>query len=201
MSTRPLPLLTPTNEFYWTSGADGRLRFQKCGACSGLIHPPKPVCPYCHSDDLGVTEVSGHGRLAGFTQNFQQWHPAFAAPYVVGMVVLDEDPRVRLTTNVVGCEPDAVRSGCACRSCSSRSRTCWLPLFEPTGEPPAAASLATPPDPRASAHGAADGPRRQVRGPRWRSPASALSRIGRKLMVDPLSLTVEACRRRSTTPG
>jgi hypothetical protein len=27
---RPLPLVTIENEFFWTSGSDGRLRFQEC---------------------------------------------------------------------------------------------------------------------------------------------------------------------------
>lgn len=30
---RPLPQLTPFNEWFWTSGADGRLRIQACGDC------------------------------------------------------------------------------------------------------------------------------------------------------------------------
>ena len=67
MSTpaRPLPLVTPLNEFFWTAGADGRLRFQQCLDCRGLFHPAKPVCPYCRSTNLGITEVSGRATLAG----------------------------------------------------------------------------------------------------------------------------------------
>ena len=146
VSARPLPLLTPTNEFYWTSGADGRLRFQKCGDCAGLIHPPKPSCPYCHSDELGVTEVSGKGRLAGFTQNFQQWSPAFPVPYLVGIVVIDEDPRVHLTTNVVNADVSALEIGVPVQVVFEQVDDCWLPLFEPTGEPAAADAFGDPPN-------------------------------------------------------
>jgi hypothetical protein len=39
---RPLPQLTPVNEWFWTSGADGRLRIQGCTDCKALVHPPVP---------------------------------------------------------------------------------------------------------------------------------------------------------------
>ena len=62
--TRPLPLLTAQNELYWTSGADGRLRFQRCVARRGLVHPPKPACPYCRGGATEIAEVSGEGTLS-----------------------------------------------------------------------------------------------------------------------------------------
>ena len=46
---RPLPQLTPTNEWFWTSGADGRLRVQRCDDCQTFVHPPVPICPACRS--------------------------------------------------------------------------------------------------------------------------------------------------------
>ncbi|MGH3971339.1 MAG: Zn-ribbon domain-containing OB-fold protein, partial [Mycobacterium sp.] len=69
MTGRPLPLVTPENEFFWTSGADGTLRLQECTDCAALIHPPAPVCRYCRSHNMGVRAVSGRATLAGFTVN------------------------------------------------------------------------------------------------------------------------------------
>ena len=66
---RPLPLVTPENEFFWKAGADGRLRFQRCADCSALIHPPQPVCRYCRGHRLGIQAVSGYATLIGFTVN------------------------------------------------------------------------------------------------------------------------------------
>jgi uncharacterized OB-fold protein len=43
-SPRPLPAVDDLNAFYWTSGRDGRLRFQRCLSCSALVHPPQPAC-------------------------------------------------------------------------------------------------------------------------------------------------------------
>src|SRR3974377_1155850 len=57
---RLLPRLDELNRFFWTSGGDGRLRFQRCGACAKLVHPPGPRCPYClEPGTLAPSEVSG----------------------------------------------------------------------------------------------------------------------------------------------
>lgn len=42
---RLLPRLDDTNRFFWTSGADGRLRFLRCAACRRYLHPPSPAVP------------------------------------------------------------------------------------------------------------------------------------------------------------
>ena len=102
---RPLPELTPANEWFWTSGADGTLRIQGCSDCGELVHPPVPICPYCRSRSSKPTAVSGRGTIVGFTVNAHRWLPDFDPPYVIANVALAEDPRVHLTTNIVGCEP------------------------------------------------------------------------------------------------
>ena len=63
MTGRPLPLITLDNEFFWTSGADGKLRLQECADCTALIHPPAPVCRYCRSHNLTVRAVSGRASV------------------------------------------------------------------------------------------------------------------------------------------
>ena len=107
-SGRPLPLVTLENEFFWTSGADGTLRLQECKTCESLIHPPAPVCRYCRSRDMGVRAVSGKATLAGFTVNHRFSLPGMPAPYVIAQVAIAEDPRVRLTTTIVECDPDQI---------------------------------------------------------------------------------------------
>jgi len=68
-SGRLLPELTDNNTFFWTSGEDGTLRFQRCGDCGELRHPPSAVCPYCHSLEWATADVSGRAVIAGFTIN------------------------------------------------------------------------------------------------------------------------------------
>src|SRR5580658_7961352 len=109
--SRPLPELTPVNEWFWTSGQDGRLRIQGCDDCRTLVHPPVPICPSCHSRSWSATEVSGRGTVVGFTVNSHRWLPGFEPPYVVANIALADDVNVRLTTNIVGCEPTDVHIG------------------------------------------------------------------------------------------
>jgi len=186
---RMLPELTPWNEWFWKSGADGRLRIQGCSDCGALVHPPAPLCPRCRSTSWEPTPVSGRAVVAGYTVNAHPWLPGFDPPYVVAVVALEEDPGVRLTTNIVGCDPGEVHIG---QEVAVRFEECedvWLPLFEPTGEsrenPVAPPSLPAPRPP--------------VRSERFehRAVLSGIGRsaLGRRLGIAPLSLTVEACRR------
>ncbi|MBX6388273.1 MAG: OB-fold domain-containing protein [Frankia sp.] len=187
---RPLPALTPGTEWFWKSGEDGRLRIQGCDDCGTLVHPPVPVCPSCRSPSWAPTEVSGRGTVVGVTVNAQQWHPHLAPPYVIAAVAIDESPDVRLTTNLVNCDPERVRVGQRVQVLFEQHDDVWLPLFEPVDEPDNPADLVG--EPRLSA------PRQPLSTRRYEhdSVISGIgrSRIGRRLMVDPLSLTVEACR-------
>lgn len=128
---RVLPRLTDDNEFFWTSGADGRLRFLRCTTCRYIVHPPGPICPRCYTKTLTPEAVSGRGTVASWTVNHQPWIPTFDPPYVVGLVEIDEQPDVRLMTNIVGCEPDDVHIGMAVQVRFEEYDDVWLPLFEP----------------------------------------------------------------------
>src|SRR3546814_2975142 len=61
--------------------------------------------------------------------------PTMPPPYVIANVALEEDASVRLTTNVVGCEPDDVRLGQEVAVRFEQQGDVFLPLFEPTGGP------------------------------------------------------------------
>ena len=185
---RPLPELTPANEWFWTSGADGVLRVQGCADCGELVHPPVPICPHCRSRSAKPVEVSGRGTVVGFTVNAHRWHPDFEPPYVIANVALAEDARVHLTTNIVGCDPDDVRIGQEVIVRFEPFDDVWLPLFEPTGSIDPVDRVPEPVRPS---------PRPPLRDERFehRAVLSGIgrSRIGRRLMADPLSLAVDAC--------
>jgi acetyl-CoA acetyltransferase/uncharacterized OB-fold protein len=190
----PLPSVLPWNEFYWTSGTDGRLRIQECSSCSGLIHPPKPICPSCRSHDLAVREVSGRGTLFGFTVSHRFQLPGLPSPYVVAQVALEEDPRVKLTTRIVEAEADELRLGMRMEVVFEQIEDVWLPLFRPTAEQPEPLPL---PDDELSVERVRTLVR-PMRGTRKFEDDVVLSgigssRMGRRLMADPLSLTLEAC--------
>lgn len=129
--TRMLPQVTPATEAFWTGGADGELRILRCGACGYWIHPPAPVCPECWSRDVAPRAASGRATVHSFTVNHQIWNPTWEHPYVIAVVELDEQPGLRLTTNLVAVEPDAVHIGMAVGVTFERDDDVWLPLFKP----------------------------------------------------------------------
>ena len=124
---------TAHSDFYWRSGVDDILRIQRCGECGRWIHPPGPVCPYCHSRRLGPEPVVGTGTVATFTVNRKEWIPGFMAPYVFALVALDEDPAIRLGTNIVGCEPEEVEIGMRVEVLFEKNGEWYVPLFQPEG--------------------------------------------------------------------
>ena len=128
---RLLPLVTPENQHYWTGGAEGQLRLLRCDACRHFVHPPAPVCPECLSRELSVAAVSGRAELLTYTVNHQPWLPGFPPPYVVAIVAIDEQPSLRITSNIVNCAPEALRIGMPLRVCFEECDDVWLPLFEP----------------------------------------------------------------------
>jgi uncharacterized OB-fold protein len=132
---RILPRVTEENRFFWTSGADGRLRFLRCDDCGTFVHPPSPICPDCLSRALTVTAVSGRATVATFTVNHQPWIPGFDPPYVVALVEIAEQPSVRLMTNIIGCAPDEVSIGMPVQVTFEQYDDVWVPQFEPVASP------------------------------------------------------------------
>ena len=191
---RPLPPVTDETEFFWTSGADGTLRLQECASCNALIHPPQPVCRYCRSREMGVRAVSGHATLSSFTINHRFSLPGLAAPYVVAQVAIVEDPRVRLTTNIVECDPEHLEIGQLMEVAFEHIEDVWLPLFRPAAEqveaPQATDEIAPE---RFGEH-----VRPMVTQDKFEDKVAltgiGMSEIGRRLMRQPLSLTVDACQ-------
>jgi uncharacterized OB-fold protein len=107
--TRPAPIVTADNAFFWEACTRGELVAQRCGACGVLAHPPRPMCPHCHATQREVARLSGRGEVWSW---IVPRHPApigFAEPPVVALIRLEEG--ITLVSNVVGVAPDAMRNG------------------------------------------------------------------------------------------
>jgi uncharacterized OB-fold protein len=129
---RLLPLVTPENEHYWKGGARGELCFLCCDDCGHYVHPPSPLCPECLSRSLTPRAVSGRATVHTFTVNHQPWIPGFDPPYVVAIVEIEEQPSLRLTTNIVGCAVTDVEIGMPVQvRFEDIGDDIFLPLFEP----------------------------------------------------------------------
>ncbi len=136
---RVLPHVVPETEPFWRGGEVGELRFFRCDDCGQLLHPPSPRCPNCLSKSLSVTVVSGNATVFTYTVNWQPWYPNLDPPYVVAIVTIDEQPDIRLTTNIVGVDPDDVYIGMPVQVTFEQYDDVWLPMFEPRGDTGAAA--------------------------------------------------------------
>jgi uncharacterized OB-fold protein len=130
-SARPRPRVDRENEHFWTGGSDGRLHILRCQSCRFFIHPPLPTCPRCESLDVVPEPVSGRGVIDSYTINWHQWHPAMPPPYVIALVALDEQPSVRLTTNLVRCDVEAAQIGLRVHVVFEERDGIWYPLFTP----------------------------------------------------------------------
>ncbi len=127
---RPLPKLNSDNRDFWTGGELGELRIVCCDDCHGFIHPPRPVCRHCLSDNVAPKAVSGTGVVDTFTINHQKWHPKMDVPFVIARVALDDAPGVYLTTNIVGCEVDEVNIGDRVEVVFEQQDDVFIPLFK-----------------------------------------------------------------------
>ena len=127
---RPLPRLDNDNRAFWTGGAEGALKIMHCNACGTYIHPPRPICRACMSEDVAPKAVSGEGRVDTFTVNYQQWRPDLEVPFVIARVALDDAPGVYLTTNIVNCPADQVDIDDRVRVVFEHQDDVYIPLFE-----------------------------------------------------------------------
>ena len=106
---RPAPVVTDDNAVFWDAAAEGRLVGQRCTDCGKLRHPPRPMCPWCHSLDTEAVELSGRGTLYSYALLHHPQNPAFEYPVFAALVDLDEG--IRVVSNLVGIEPADIEIG------------------------------------------------------------------------------------------
>ncbi len=122
------------NEHFWRGGADGELRFLRCQDDGTYVHPPAPICPECLGKNVSPEAVSGRATVLTYTLNHQQWVPAPDHPYCIAIVELEEQPGLRLMTNVVNCPAEDVRIGMAVKVLFEAHEDVFIPVFEPAGD-------------------------------------------------------------------
>ncbi len=129
----------PDSAFFWEGTARGELRVQVCGRCRRRRHPPRPMCPFCRSAERGFEVLSGRGRIWSFVVAHPPLLPAYAelAPYNVIAVALEEDPTLRLVSNLVPgpgaapgeVDPAGIRIGEPVRAIFEPVEDVFLPRF------------------------------------------------------------------------
>lgn len=109
--SRPFPILDEDNRDYWEGARRHQLLIKRCTDCGFYIHYPKPFCPKCWSENVRPERVSGRGKVFTFCIVRQQIAPGLSPPYVVALVTPEEAEYVRLTANIVDCQPEEVYIG------------------------------------------------------------------------------------------
>lgn len=128
----PLPKFPePDTEPFWDATKDGKLTYQVCDDCNGIVWHPRRHCTHCTSLNLSWKESKGEGTVYTYSIVRQNYHPAFREriPYVIAWVDLDEG--FRMLSNIVDVAPEEVAIG-------QRVRVRWLeadglalPAFRP----------------------------------------------------------------------
>ncbi len=111
----PLPDVNePASAPYFEGAARGELLVTRCAGCDRYVWFPQPACPSC-GGELEWAPVSGRGSLFSWAVVRRPFLPAFAdkVPFVAALVELEEDPAVRIVTNIVDAEPETLRAGAA----------------------------------------------------------------------------------------
>lgn len=207
---RLLPELDELNTFFWRSGATGHLQMLACQepGCAKIVHPPVPRCPWCHSATLAPRVLSGRARLVSYTVNHHPWIPG-SDPYVIGLVAIEEQPDVRLTTNLVDCPLEQLEIGMELEVTFEMAGggpedpgTVWLPLFRPPRgqQAPQARQGSESLAPRVGKPQGNPLPT-GISGPLHKEPPErnavisgiGQSKVGRRLGRGELDLTLEAC--------
>jgi uncharacterized OB-fold protein len=104
--TRPAPLLTEDNAAFWEAAAAGRLVAQRCADCGRFRHPPRPMCPHCHSLGVDVVDLRGEGTIYSFSILHHPTTPWFDYPVLAVLVDLDEG--VRMVSNLIEVDPTSI---------------------------------------------------------------------------------------------
>lgn len=107
-SVRPLPAPDDVSRFHWDAAAQHRLVLQKCAGCATLQYPPEVCCLCCQGQDFELVESAGDGVIYSYSVVDRPLHAGFVdlVPYVVVIVDLDDQPGLRMLTNLVDTTPD-----------------------------------------------------------------------------------------------
>jgi len=121
-SVPPQPRPDADSAAFWAATAAGRLAMCRCQECRLWLQPPLERCRRC-AGATAFEPIAGTGSIYSFIVQRQAAVPGYLdqIPYVVGVVQLDEQPRLRLPGRIVGIAPEEV-------VCDLRVRAELVPL-------------------------------------------------------------------------
>ncbi|MCI0756200.1 Zn-ribbon domain-containing OB-fold protein [Teichococcus vastitatis] len=126
--TPPAPTPDPSTRAFWEAAREGRLLIGRNTKTGKVHYPPRPVCPFDDEGEVEFVAASGRGTIYSYS------HMHAKTPYVIAYVELAEGPR--MMTNIVDCDPAALRVGLPVRLVfvPSEDPAQPIPMFTPAEE-------------------------------------------------------------------
>ncbi|MEI8241194.1 MAG: OB-fold domain-containing protein [Actinomycetota bacterium] len=117
MNTPPQPLPDADTTGFWEATAEGHLAVCHCQECGLWMMPPLERCRQC-AGPTAFDPIAGTGTLYSFIVQHHRSVPGYfdQLPYVVGLMEIDEQIRVRIPGRVVGIEHGDVKCGLRVRA-------------------------------------------------------------------------------------
>lgn len=126
LASEPSELSAP----FWEAAREHRLIVPRCNATGRYFFPPERCVPGTASTDWDYADSAGHGAVYTYTVVYRPVSPDFDAPYIVGVVDLDEG--WTMMTNIVDCRPEDVRVGMRVEVTFLDVEDATLPVFRPS---------------------------------------------------------------------
>jgi len=108
---RPVPDPDASSAPFWDAAARHELRVQRCTDCGRRRHPPRPMCPTCHSFQHTFERVSGRGRIWSWVIAHPPVLPAFADKTPYNIVVVELEEGVRMIGNLLNVPNEEIVEG------------------------------------------------------------------------------------------
>jgi uncharacterized protein len=112
-------------EPYWEAARAGRLLLKRCTACAKVHYYPRPICPFCMSDETEWLEASGAATVYSWSVERRA-----TPPYAIAFVSLAEGPTI--LSNLVDCDLDAIAIGQAVTLVFETRDGQPVPVFRPS---------------------------------------------------------------------
>jgi len=109
----PFPNPSLDAEEFWRHCNQHRLMFQRCSFCAIMRHPPTPYCGNCHSNNFEWIQAPSSGSIFSYTIVYKASHKGIinSVPYNIVLVEFPKFSDVRLVSNVIDVEPNALAIG------------------------------------------------------------------------------------------
>ena len=105
--------------------ADGRLLLKHCQDCGRTHYYPRPLCPFCMSENTAWQEACGEGEIYSWSVQ-RRADP----PYAIAFVTLAEGPT--MLTAIVDCDLDTLAIGQAVTLAFETRDDQPVPVFRPS---------------------------------------------------------------------